>query len=220
MSRILVSTPRPDARDALQKHQQQVLEELNVKAVEFIASDAGLVSYEVTPDFPRLGKRHGKLMPAIKSALAGADGNEILNELEKNGRYDLDVEGQTISLEPDDVHIKTSSAEGYVCSGGDGYMVALDTSLADDLVIEGLARELIRTIQDGRKSAGLDISDRISVAIEGSTAIQQAIETHREYIMSETLALELVAQMDDGFQASHDLGEDDWNITLKKQADN
>ena len=111
------------------------------------------------------------------------------------------------------------SATGYVCSGGSGYMVALDTSLNEELVVEGLARELVRTIQDGRKSAGLDISDRISVAIEGSQGIQQAIEMHREYIMSETLALELVPQMEEGFQARHDLGEDNWTITLKKQQD-
>ena len=89
----------------------------------------------------------------------------------------------------------------------------------DDLRVEGIARELIRTIQDGRKSAGLEISDRIVLAIHGSKMVQDAVEHHRSYIMSETLALELSESLDQGFKANHSLGEESWEIVLARKVD-
>ena len=95
-------------------------------------------------------------------------------------------------------------------------MVALDTSIDHDLEVEGLARELVRSIQDARKSAGLEISDRITLAVTGTELVEQAVNKFQEYILAETLAVELSEEIKDGFTTSKSLGNDSWDIALKK----
>ena len=216
LSRILVSTTSQDAKIAINQHVHQILEELNIKSVEFIDSGADLVSYSIKPNFPRLGKRYGKLMPAIKAALGQSDGNWIAKMVEQASGFDLDIEGQTVSFEPDDIQVETFSAEGFASSSAEGYLVALDTSIDNDLLIEGIARELVRTVQDARKSAGLEISDRILLSISGSDLVQEALARYKDYIMSETLALELNQNPVQGFSAQRSLEEQSWEITLAK----
>ena len=110
----------------------------------------------------------------------------------------------------------TSSAEGFASAEGNGYLVALDTALSDSLIIEGLAREIVRTVQDARKSAGLEISDRIHLSVEGSDNVLQAVANHRDYLLSETLTAELQPKeaLMDGFEASRSTENEHWTITL------
>jgi isoleucyl-tRNA synthetase len=186
--------------------------------VEFVSGDSGLVSYQIKPNFPRLGKRYGKLMPAIKQALAEADSAWVAAEVTAGRSFSLDIEGQEVRFEPEDCQVQSNAAEGYACAGGDGFMVALDTTLHDDLVLEGLAREIVRSVQDARKSAGLDVSDRIRLGIGGSPLVKQAIATHADYIRAETLAVSLSPPDDvtGGFEAEKSLGEEQWKIRLIK----
>lgn len=215
LSRILVSVRDTVTQEAVIKHQQQILEELNIKAVEFIDSDADLVSYNVSPNFSRLGKRYGKLMPAIKKALSIADSAWIAGKINQRENFQLVIEGKSIEFEPEDIQIQTSSAEGYTSSSGGGYLVALDTSVSHELKIEGIARELVRTIQDTRKSADLEISDRINLKITGTDLISQALSQHKKYIMSETLAISLDDNLQDGFSVERSLEDESWRIELK-----
>lgn len=218
LSRLLVSAPNERARLAVEQHTAQIMEELNVKSVEFVAADSGLVSYQVKPNFPRLGKRHGKLMPAIKKALAGADSDWIAGEIAGGREFSLEVDGQSISFSAEDCQVQTESAEGYASAGNEDFMVALDTSLNDELIIEGIAREIVRTAQDARKSAGLDIADRINLGISGSSKVDEAVEKYRDYIMSETLATSLDgADQVDGFTVEKKLEDQHWTISLVKQ---
>ena len=220
LSRILVSAPSQAAKDAIDKHTRQILEELNVKAVELVSADNDLVSYQIKPNFPRLGKRYGKLMPAIKQALTQADGAWIAAEIAAGRNFTLKIEDQDIEFEIEDCQVQTTSAEGYSSAGGDGFMVALDTSLNAELVLEGIAREIVRSVQDARKSAQLEISDRIVLGISGSDLVQQALDKHRKYIMSETLSVELLAaDLVDGYIAEKSLEDQGWTIALAKQAD-
>ncbi len=216
LSRILVSVADNKTRTAINKHLDQIREELNIKSVEFIESDAELVSYSISPNFSRLGKRYGKLIPAIKSALANADGSWIAAQVQDENSFELEIEGQQLVFEPEDIQVQSSSAEGYASCGGDGCLVALDTTIDDELFIEGLARELVRSVQDGRKSAGLEISDRIILGITGSENIVAAADTHRDYIMSETLAIELNRELGEGYRVDRELGKDNWQITISK----
>jgi len=216
LTRILVSVSNEAARDAIVKHSQQILEELNIKSVEFISSDAELISYSISPNFSRLGKRYGKLMTAIKDALGKSDSLQIAKKVQANENFDLDIGGQSIEISPQDIQVQTSSAEGYCSSSADDCMVALDTSLNDELINEGIARELVRSVQDARKSAGLQISDRIVLGITGSSLVIAALTHHRNYIMSETLAVELDSEFETGFQVERALGEENWRITLAK----
>ena len=217
LSRLLVSAPDERARAAVSKHARQVEEELNVKAVEFISGDSNLVSYRVTPDFPRLGKRHGRLMPAIKHALAQADAAWIAGEVAAGRSFTLDVEGRDVTFGPGDCRVQTGSAEGYACAVDGGFMVALDTGLDDELVLEGLAREIVRSVQDARKSAGLEVSDRIVLGISGTGPVPEALRVHGEYIAAETLATRLVdADAVDGWSAERSLEDACWRIALAR----
>ena len=217
LSRLLVSAPDERARAAVSRHARQIEEELNVKAVEFISGDSNLVSYQVKPNFPSLGKRYGKLMPAIKKALAEADGAWIAGEVAAGRPFTLGIEGQDVTFGPGDCQVLTGSAEGYACAAGGGFMVALDTGLNDELVLEGLAREIVRSVQDARKSAGLDVSDRIILGISGTGAVPEALRVHGEYIAAETLAEELAdADAVEGWSAERSLEDATWSITLAR----
>jgi isoleucyl-tRNA synthetase len=217
LSRLLVSAPDEASMQAIEKHGIQIKEELNIKAVEFVSADDQLVSYQVKPNFPRLGKRYGKMMPAIKQALVEADGASLAQELKVNGGFSLEIDGQKIDFEPEDCQVHTSSAEGYASAGANGFMVALDTSLSAELVLEGIAREIVRTVQDARKSADLEISDRIVLGISGSELVEQAIAIHGDYIKTETLADSMVsADKVDGHRSEKTLEDQHWAISLRK----
>ena len=120
LSRLLVRAPNDRAAAALASHSEQILDELNVKDIEFIARDAGLVSYVIKPNLPKLGKQYGKLLPKIRTALAAADGAAIAAAAAGGVGFEISVDGQTIALTGDDVLIETHSAEGYSCESDRG----------------------------------------------------------------------------------------------------
>jgi isoleucyl-tRNA synthetase len=198
-------------------HQEQILEELNVKSIEFIARDAGLVSYRIKPHLPRLGKRFGRQVPAIRTALEEADGAAIASAVARGDSFALPVDGEIVDLGPEDVLIETHSAEGFACGEDAGFLTALDTTLDEELLREGIARELIRTVQDARKQAGLDVSDRIVLGISGSSGVQAALEKYRDHLMAETLAVEWRIGMSTPLIREYRvLDGEEWAIELKR----
>ena len=215
--RLLVRTPDDRAAKALQDHKDQVLEELNVKSMEFIARDAGLVTYRIKPNLPRIGKQYGKLVPQVKKALDAADGAAIAGAVARGETFEIDVQGEKISLGEEDVLIETSSAEGYACGEDGGYLTALDTSLNEELIREGVARELIRTVQEARKQAGLEVSDRIVLGVSGSEGVAAALLEYRDYLMAETLAIEWsVGQQDPLHHEERTLDDENWTIEISR----
>jgi isoleucyl-tRNA synthetase len=199
-------------------HQDQILEELNVRALELAAADAELVSYRLKPNLPKVGKKHGKLIPRIREALTAADGKAIATAAAAGRAFELTVGDETLTLEAEDVLVETSSAEGYACAEESGFLVGLDTRLDDDLRREGLARELVRTAQDARKQAGLEVSDRITLRIEGTPGVEAALARHREMIMDETLATEWgEAGFTGDFRSEHSLEGERWTILLARR---
>ena len=217
LSRLLVSTPDTAHGDILARHAHQISEELNVKAVEVLASDADLLSYRVKPNLPRIGKRYGRRVPAIRDALANADGRAIAAAVSDGRPFEVMVGNETLAFEPRDVLVESTSAQGYACAEASGYLVGLDTTLTESLVQEGLARELVRTVQEARKQAGLDVSDRIALSIDGSPNIVAALDQHRDYVMEETLATRLrESDWSPASSTEHALGEDRWTIGLAR----
>ena len=217
LSRLLVRAPDDKARAALDAHQDQILEELNVKAIEFIARDASHVSYRIKPNLPRIGKKYGKLIPAIRAALDVADGAEIAGAAARGGTFEIDVNGENLSFDGEDVLIETNAAEGFACAEDGGYLTELDTTLSDELIDEGIAREIIRSVQDARKQAGLEVSDRIVLGVSGSVAVEKALAEHRDYIMAETLATDwAVGQSESLFSIERELGNERWAIEISK----
>jgi len=219
LSRLLVRTPNDVAAQALDDHQDQIREELNVKDIEFIARDAGLVSYRIKPNLPSLGKQgHGKKIPEIKKWLEEeADGAEIAAKAERGEDITIAIPSGKITVTGQDVLIETHSAEGYACTEDGGYLTALDTTLTDELVNEGLAREIVRSIQDARKQAGLEVSDRIVLGVSGSGGVETALGQHREYIMSETLATAWeTGQGEALYSDTRELSDEHWKLEFRK----
>jgi len=217
LSRLLVRAPNDAAAKALNDHQDQILEELNVKNLEFIARDAGLVSYRIKPNLPKLGKEYGKQLPDIRAALQNKDGAEIAGAAASGQSFVIEIPSGQLELSADDVLIETSSAEGYACAEDSGYLTALDTALNDELIGEGFAREIVRSIQDARKQAGLEVSDRIVLGVSGSGAVDQALAAHRNYIMTETLATDWqIDQSDPLYTDEKELGDETWRLEFRK----
>jgi isoleucyl-tRNA synthetase len=217
LSRILVRVPTDEAKDAIGEHLNQILEELNIKEVEFIARDAEIVSYDIKPKLPEMGKRHGRLIPAIKKALAEANGAQIAGTVGNGDSFKLEVEGQTILFAPEDVIIQTASAEGYASAEEGDYLVALETTITPELAEEGIARELVRSVQDARKQADLQISDRIALHIDGSEAVISALGAYKETIATETLTQQWLSEADDECFATNGSADgQEWSIALKR----
>jgi isoleucyl-tRNA synthetase len=218
LSRLLVRAPDDKSRAALDAHQDQILEELNVKEIEFIARDASHVSYRIKPNLPRIGKKYGKLIPAIRAALDAADGAEIAGAAARGGTFEIDVNGESLSFDHEDVLIETNAAEGFACAEDGGYLTELDTTLSEALIDEGVAREIIRSVQDARKQAGLEVSDRIVLGVSGSDAVEKSLAAHRDYVMAETLATDwAITQADALFSIERDLGDEHWLIEISKK---
>jgi len=217
LSRLLVRVPTDAAAQAAEKHRAQILEELNVKELEFIARDAELVTYRLKPNLPKIGKQLGKLIPVVRQALNDADGGAIARSVAAGENFDLVLPDQTLTMEPDDVLLETESAEGYSSAEEHGYLVALDTTLNEELVREGLAREMVRAIQDGRKQAGLEIADRIKLSVSGDADVAEVLKIHRDYIMAETLAGEWSESgVAGGFSDEKTVDGVTWKLSLAK----
>jgi isoleucyl-tRNA synthetase len=214
LARMLARVPDEAAAAAVRTHADQILDELNIKAIELIPRDAKLVSYRIKPNLPVVGKRYGKLIPAIREYLNGADGAAIAAAAERGAAHRALIAGQEVELEPEMLLVETESARGFACAEGEGYLVGLDTTLDADLRREGLAREIVRAVQDARKEAGLEVSDRIVLGVEGDDAVRTSVEAHRPYITAETLTSEWAQPKGKGVFVKR-FDEPDFNVEIR-----
>jgi isoleucyl-tRNA synthetase len=168
----------------------QVAEELNVKTLEVVGSLEGLIRYSVVPNFRVLGPRLGPRLPAVKTALAQADGARVRQALEERGSYTVTVDGETFELSVSEIEVRAEEHEEFALAQDGPYAVALDLTIDDDLRLEGLARELARALNDHRKAMGLAIADRIRVAVHATGPVARAAERHGNWIAGEVLALD------------------------------
>ena len=173
----------------LESHDSLLREELNVKQIEYVTDADQYIDYLIQPNFKRLGPRVGKLIPQVKAALGAANGAELLAQLEADGSVAIEVEGESISLDNEDIQVRLQAKEGWAAAQGKNSVVVLNTELTDELVREGYARDLIRMIQDRRKDLDCEFTDRIAVAVSTeSGVIAETIAEHGDTIAVETLA--------------------------------
>ena len=224
LPRLLVRAPGPGAAEAVSRLEAHVLDELNVKRLELADEEDGasLVRYRIRPNLPRVGKRHGRLVPALRSALDEAPDSmrrAIARAAAHGEGFPIEAGGETLNLQAEDFLVESASAEGYSCAEEDGWLVGLDTRIDEPLRREGLARELVRTVQEARKQAGLQVSDRIRLSISGSSAVAAALDVHREYVMGETLSEELAAggAFRPEYETGHRLDDEHWSIGLARR---
>ncbi|TWT97479.1 isoleucine--tRNA ligase [Neorhodopirellula pilleata] len=179
----------------LESHDQLVLEELNVKAVEYTTEGGDYVQYNVVPNFKRLGPKVGKNIPLVKKMLGEADGNELLGQLQTSGKVTLAMPDGPLELDNEDIEVRLKAREGWAAAQGTSCVVVLNTEVTDALRREGIAKDLIRAIQSQRKEMKCEYTDRIEVAIVSDDAdTEAAIAAHREMICEETLAIRLADQ--------------------------
>jgi isoleucyl-tRNA synthetase len=167
-----------------------ILSEVNVKEIEYITDTAGVVSKKAKPNFKTLGKRLGKNMKVASDAIQALQQEEI-QEFEKTGVLNLQLNGEDIPLQKEDLEIISEDIPGWQVASEDGVTVALDITLDENLISEGTARELVNRIQNLRKSQGLNVTDRIKIGIERLGGIEEAVASFGAYIKTETLAEDL-----------------------------
>ena len=180
----------------------QVLEECNVKALEVVVDEGQLVSSSLKPDFKVLGPKHGRHMKAIAAHLAKADAGTVLAAFEKGGTYDLELDGETIELVPEDVQVLHEGPDNLAFVFDQGTFLALDTELTPELAREGIARDFNRHGQEQRKALDLEVTDRVTVRYRAGSEVQEAVEEHRDFLSRELLAdrIEAVAKLEDGVE--------------------
>lgn len=168
-----------------------IADELNVKEVHFLESADEFVHYKAKPNFRRVGARVGKLMPAVKKALETADAAALRQSLLASGAATLEVEGQTISFDTEDIEIQIVEKEGFAAAGDSSAVVILRTELTQELLDEGLYRDVLNRVQTLRKELELEYTQRIGLALQGSPRVERVLSERREHFMAETLCAQL-----------------------------
>ena len=188
---------RDRERAAVESLAAVVAEELNVKAIEFVASASELVSYVVKPNYRTLGPKFGKNMPAVAAAVAALPADETGDRVASGRSVMVTVPGpdgaagREYEFAPEDFVVETHQREGYQVEREGGLAVAISTVLTPELVMEGLARELVHHIQNTRKAADFQIDDRIHLRVTGPAEIAEMLVVHGDWVKKETLAVSL-----------------------------
>ena len=170
-------------RTAIEALAPLVLAELNVKQLDFVSDESELVSYEVKPNYRSLGPRFGKRMPQVAAAVGVLDAAHVAEVMGAGGEVGISVDGDEHSLSADDVTLSLQPLEGYEVEAEAGHAVALQLELDDELRREGLAREIVHAVQNARKAAGLEITDRIELALSAATrSCSAAARDHEAYV--------------------------------------
>jgi len=171
----------------LKEQQNLIAEELNVKDILFDSDEEKYVFLIAKPNFRTLGKKIGQLMPAVQEAIGKFDRSQ-LQMLSSGHEVTLQINGESIVLTPEDVEVSRRVKEGFVASTINNFTIVLDTNLSEELLIEGLAREIINKINSMRRDQGFQVTDRIDVTIQGSPRLTECFIQYGEYISAEVLA--------------------------------
>ncbi len=170
-----------------------ITDELNVKRFELVEQAGQLVTYQLMPDNKLLGPRFGARFPKLRAALAAANPATVAAAVAAGQPFELAVDGQTETLQPEEILVKTNPAAGLAVAADKLMTVAVDANVTPELRAEGLAREVVRRIQAMRKDAGFDISDRIITCYQADGEFAQVFQSWADYIKAETLTVELTA---------------------------
>ena len=191
LSRMWVFVGEEWEKKAVERLKDQLLEELNLKEVAFLEDPAEVRTFAIRPNFRLLGPKYGRDTSKIQKALESLDPAEVASRVAKGQEVPLEVDGRRVELLPEEVLVEVKAKEGTKVVEEDGYIVALDTQLTEELKHEGLARELVHRIQNLRKKAGFEVTDRIVLSYRVPPELRRALERFGEYVMAETLCVEM-----------------------------
>ena len=195
-----------------------VYDELNVKEIVFTEALEAFAQVTLKPNFRVLGPKYGKGVQAIAKALATADAMQTKAELETDGSLQIEAAGELYTLEPSEIDVQTQNREGFFVEVDARKFVALSTELTHELVLEGLARELVNKIQNMRKEADFNVSDRIKLSLtDASPPVDEAFQVHREYILRETLTTTVVdAPSENAFTLEQKLNDESATLSVEQ----
>ena len=185
-----------------------ILDELNVKNIEFVEDASKFTSYTFKPQLRTLGRKYGKLVPAIGEYLKNGNGTELMNELKANGAIRFNIDGTDVELFEEDVLTETAQADGFVAESDKNTTVVLSTELTEELIEEGFVRELVSKIQTMRKDSDFEVLDRIKVYYTGNDKIAEIFTKNKATISADVLA-------DDICEGKAEINKE-WNINGEK----
>jgi isoleucyl-tRNA synthetase len=216
LKKIMVALDK-SKHDALSKMKEVILEEVNIKELIILTDDSEIVNKSAKANFKSIGPKFGKKVKAVSEAIRNFSKEEV-SKIEKGIDVVINIENENISISKDDVEIISTEITGWVVEAEAGITVAIDTELDDALIEEGLAREFVNRIQNMRKDAGFEVTDKIIISFTASKNFIRAIKNFNQYISTETLAEKLSENSGtgDGFSQEFKIGEFDCSINIEK----
>ena len=190
LSKVMIPFSSSDEKSEIEQISELIKSEVNVKEIELISNSSGILVKKVKPNFKSLGPKLGKLLSSVVKKINTFNDNEI-NKIEKGESISITIDNNNIILDPHDLEVVSQDIQGWLVASENNITVALDVKLNEELVNEGIARELVNRIQNHRKEIGLLVTDKIILKIQQDIIIEKAIFENRDYIMSETLSEEL-----------------------------
>ena len=202
---IMVPVVDEEQKSHIEAVKNLIMNEVNIKEVKFVDGAAGVLVKKVKCDFKKLGPKFGKQMKAVAAAVAEMS-QEAIAELEKNGKYALNLDGAEAIIEATDVEIISEDIPGWLVANEGKLTVALEVTVTEELRREGIARELVNRIQNIRKSSGFEITDKIKITISKNTQTDDAVKEYNTYICNQVLgtSLELVDEVENGTEFNFD----------------
>ena len=193
-----------------------ITEELNVKNAEFTNDASAFLSYNIKPNLKTVGPKYGKLLGEIRNYLQQADGSALKRELDANGKIVLTLNGGTAELAEEDLLIETAQSGRYVSLTDGGITVALDTELTDALIEEGYVREVISKVQTMRKEAGFDVTDHITLYLDGNDKLRAIVDKNTAEIKDAVLCDLVVFGALEGYSKEWDINGENVTLAVKK----
>ena len=216
LSKIMIPVKDENMKTQIEKVSHLVKSEVNIKEIEFLSPDNNILVKNVKPNFKTLGKKYGKQMKHIQAYFANMSQEEI-HQFEKSNGAHLDVDGIDVELTLEDALISTQDIPGWAVTSEGDITVALDMTINDELMQEGLAREIVNRVQNLRKTGGFEVTDRIELVIEKNDKTDAAIEKFGEYICNETLATITEVDALDGVEAEELVEGINVKLMIKKK---
>ena len=190
-------------------YQTIILDELNVKEVEFVSDVQDFISYTFKPQLKTVGPKYGKQLGNIKTALLELDGNKAMDRINEQGFLSFEFDGQSVELTKDDLLIDMTQKQGFISETDNTVIVVLDTRLTPELIEEGFIREIISKVQTMRKEAGFEVTDHITVYIQDNESISSVLRQNEIFIKNEVLAEQIRYEQMEGYKK-------EWNINGEK----
>jgi len=216
LQKMLVVVKKED-QESIRQMEQVILDEVNVKELQLLDTDSDIVVKKAKPNFKSIGPKFGKKVNQVANAIRNLEINQI-KLLESGQNISIQINEENFDITPEDVEIIGEEIKGWIVESEDGVTVSLDTNLTPDLIEEGIAREFVNRVQNMRKDADFEVSDRISIVVKGSDNLQKAITKMKSYIMQETLAEELTfGECESGFVQEWKVGNEECKISITKK---